>query len=335
MTQAPTVSPSSHDAPEVPQRGETPSPPAPPEPGPGQGWGDTSARGALRAILARWAVVLLTVLVFVGGAVYFGLERKPTYTATTSLNVGQVDVRVQALQGFVAGASSLAASYSRIATSERIVAPVAKDLGTSRANVARRLSATVVPDSPIFEIIGTGETTGDAVRLANAVTREMQAYVARRSSGDSAAAKLLKAYTAQARKTDSLERRYTRLRNRREQGLRNRREQATGATTLESDADEGNVPTATQVANARVGHQTAELQTQVIGAQYQSRSAETATTAGVELLKRAFTAESDRDKVLQQLVAIGLVAGLLVGASLALLLGRRATRRSRIQAQRA
>ena len=165
----------------------------------------------LRTILARWWLVLLTVLVFVGAAVNVGIARKPMYTATASVNVGQVDVRVQELSSFVTGASSLAASYSRIATSQKIVDPVAQRLGTSRAKVAERLSATAVPESPIFEIIGTGETANDAFRLTNAVTREMQAYVARRSSGDNAAVKLLKAYSAQARKTAKLQRRYIRL----------------------------------------------------------------------------------------------------------------------------
>ena len=95
------------------------------------------------------------------------------------------------------------------------------------------------------------------------------------------------------------------------------------------------MPTTRRVTNALVARQTADLQTQALGTQYQSRSTVTGETAGVELLKRAFTAESDRQKVLQQLVAIAIVAGLVVGAALALLLGRRATRRSRLEAQRA
>ena len=324
MTQVPTVSMSSQEDLEA-YYGDTP-PLRPREPGPGQGWGDASASGVLQAMRARWVWVLLPVLVFVGVAVYVGVERKPTYTATASVNVGRVDVRVQALQGFVAGASSLAASYSRIATSQKIVAPVARKLGTSRANVAERLSATVVAESPIFEIIGTGATADDAVRLTNAATREMQAYVARRSSGDNAADKLLKAYSIQAGKAATLQRRYIRLRN--------LRERATSAVPQVGE-EVPDVPTASQVTNALVARQAADLQREALGAQYQSRSSETESTPGVELLKRALTAESDRQKVLQQLAAIALVAGLLVGASLALLLGRRATRRSRLEAQRA
>jgi uncharacterized protein involved in exopolysaccharide biosynthesis len=258
--------------------------------------------------------------------VYFGVERKPTYTATSSINVGQVDVRVQALASFTTGAQSLAASYSRIATSRRIVDPVAERLRTSRGDVAERLSANVVADSPIFEIIGTGGNAEKAIRLADAATREMQTYVARRSSADSAEEKLLKTYSAQALKTDTLERRYDRLRNQRE---------VTSATTPQVEEDVADVPTAREVSDARVAHQTAELQKDALGGQYLARSSETANTAGVELLNRAFTAESDRQKVLQQLVAIALVAGLLFGAALALLLGRRATRRGGREAKRA
>ena len=318
MSQAPTVSPPPDAAPDY---GDLP-PAALAGGGPGQGWGDASAAGVLRTILARWWLVLITVLLFVGAAVYLGMERKPTYTATSSLNVGRVDVRVQALASFTTGAQSLASSYSRIATSRTIVDPVAERLGTTPEDVAERLSANVVADSPIFELIGTGASRDAAIQLSNAATREMQRYVALRSARANASKGLLKAFTAQARRTDRLEQRYTRLRDRRE-------------GTGDAGENEGDTPTAKEVSDARVAHQTAELQTAALGGQYQARSSETANTPGVELLNRAFTAESDRDKVLQQFVAVALAAGLLVGATLALLLGRWTARRRGREAKRA
>ena len=319
MTQVPTASTPPHEAAEY---GDLP-PSGPSDGGPGQGWGDASAAGVLRTILARWWLVLITTLVFVGAAVYLGQERKPIYTAKSSINVGRVDVRVQALASFTVGAQSLASSYSRIATSRTIVDPVAKRLGTTRQDVAERLSANVVADSPIFELIGTGESKDAAIQLTNAATREMRRYVGRRSSRENAAKDLLKAYSAQARKSESLRLRYNRLKNRRE---------GTGPTLEESEGEE---PTAKEVRDARAAYETAELQKSALGGQYQARSSETANTPGVELLNRAFTAESDREKVLQQFVAVALVAGLLFGAALALLLGRRTTRRSGREAKRA
>jgi uncharacterized protein involved in exopolysaccharide biosynthesis len=293
--------------------------------GRGPGGGNASAAGVLRTILAHWVLVLGTLLVFVGAAVYLALERKPTYTATSSINVGRVDVRVQALTSYTVGAQSLASSYSRIATSRTIVDPVAERLRTSREDVAKRLSANVVADSSIFEIIGRGRSQEEAIRLSTAATREMQAYVARRSSGDRAAEKLLKAFTAQARKTDTLQRRYIRLRNRREG-------RGTAPLAAEGESDK---PAAMEVRNARVAYETAQLRKNALGGQYQARLSETANTPGVELLNRAFTAVSDRQKVLQQFVALASVAGLLFGAALALLLGRRSNRRGGREATRA
>jgi uncharacterized protein involved in exopolysaccharide biosynthesis len=322
MSQVPTVSTPPDAAPEYADL----SPAAPAGGGPGQGWGDARAAGVLRTILGRWWLVLIVVAIFVGAAAYLGGERKPTYTATSSLNVGQVDVRVQALASFTTGAQSLASSYSRIATSRTIVDPVAKRLGTTREDVAERLSANVVADSPIFELIGTGESKEAAIQLTNAATREMRRYVKRRSSRENAAKDLLKAYSAQARKSDSLRLRYLRLRNRRE---------GTGSTTPSLEESEGDKPTAKEVRDARAAYETAELQKSALGGQYQARSSETANTPGVELLNRAFTAESDRQKVLQQFVAVALVAGLLFGAALALLLGRRTVRRGGGEAKRA
>src|SRR4051812_26053428 len=85
--------------------------------------------GPLRPAVISWPIVLLFLALFAGGAYYVGTTRDPTYTATSSFNVGRTDVRVQALPGFVEGAQQLAASYSRVAISDAIVRPTARRTG--------------------------------------------------------------------------------------------------------------------------------------------------------------------------------------------------------------
>ncbi len=62
---------------------------------------------------------------------------------------------------------------------------------------------------------------------------------------------------------------------------------------------------------------------------FRDRRVELASTAGIQVISRPALAGDDRRTVLQRLVAVGLVAGVLVGSALAMLLGARRRRRGR------
>src|SRR4051794_28753135 len=66
--------------------------------------------GPLRPAVIRWPIVVFFVVLFAAGAYYVSTSRSPTYTATSTINVGRTDVRVQALPGYVQGAQQLAGS---------------------------------------------------------------------------------------------------------------------------------------------------------------------------------------------------------------------------------
>jgi uncharacterized protein involved in exopolysaccharide biosynthesis len=267
-----------------------------------------SPLGPLRPVVSRWWLVLPVTLAFAGGGAYIGSRADPTYSASSTINVGRTDVRVQALPGYAAGATSLAAAYARIVESAEIEAPLARRLRMPVADVHRRLSAVPVPGNPFFTISGTGRTTDDAVRFTQAASREMQAYVKRHDRGDVSLDSLLSRYRSVVRRQDVLERRIDSI-------------------TAASIGPE--LPAS--AARAQAEHDTLELQAEALKQQYTERSAEVATTAGVTVISPATTAESDRSKTVQRLVAVGLVAGLVVGSALALLLegARRARRRRR------
>jgi uncharacterized protein involved in exopolysaccharide biosynthesis len=261
--------------------------------------------GPLRPVVARWYLVLFVTLVFVAGAVYVGLSQRPTYTSTASLNVGRTDVRVQALPGYVQGATSLAGSYSRIATSPQVEAPLARRLGISQAEVHRRLTAVPVPNNPFFTIRGTGSSPRDAIAFTRAATRQMQAYVTATDTGRQRVDDVLDRFRAATRRAERLQRSMA-------------REKASIIGT-----------TSPTLARLETDYETAQLEASALKVQYQERSSELASTAGVQVISPAATAQSDRKRTVQRVGAVGLGAGLLVGSALALLAERAGAGRRR------
>jgi uncharacterized protein involved in exopolysaccharide biosynthesis len=264
--------------------------------------------GPLRPVVSRWWLVLPVMLAFAAGGAYVANEAQPTYSASATINVGRTDVRVQALPGYAAGATSLAAAYARIVQSAEIEEPLARRLRLPVDDVRRRLSAVPVPSNPFFTIRGTGRTADEAVRFTRAATREMKAYVKRSDRGDVSVDSLLSRYRSVASRQADLQRRIDRL--------------TAGAVG-------SSVPPS--AARAQAEYDTLAIQAEALKQQYAERSAEVATTAGITVISPATAAESDRKKTVQRLVAVGLVAGLVVGSALALLLerARRARRRRR------
>ena len=271
------------------------------------------------AIARRWWVIVLAVLVLGGAAVAVATVREPKYTASSDINVGRIDVRVQALSGFVAGAQSLAETYSRVVTSGELLEPIGQQVGLEPAEVASRLSATSVPRGTFFTISGSGPTEADALALTKAATEEMQAWVEEHESGGDSTEVILDDYTQATRRAARLQREY--------ESLKAERDRALGAGT----AEDGDAPSPDDVSAAQVAYEKAQLRAQALAGQYSSRSNELAGTAGVELVRSPVTAESDRATVRQKLLAVGIGAGLLIGAALAIVMERSAARRRRLR----
>ena len=262
--------------------------------------------GPLRPVVARWWLVLLVTLLFVAGAVFVGVSKRPTYTATASLNVGRTDVRVQALPGYVQGATSLAGSYSRIATSPQVEAPLARRLQIPVGEVHSRLTAVPVPNNPFFTLRGTGNSPQDAIAFTRAATRQMQAYVTATDTGRRRVDDLLSQFRSATRKAEGIQRQITRI-----------KAQAIGTAS------------SPELSRLQTDYEAADLKASALKVQYQERSSELASTAGIQVISPAATAQSDRKRTVQRLGAVGLGAGLLVGSALALLAERAAAGRRR------
>lgn len=268
--------------------------------------------GPLRPSAIRWPIVVLFVLLFAAGGYYASTQRSPEYTSTATINVGRTDVRVQALPGYVQGAQSLASAYSRIVTSGEIVDPVAKQLRHPPQDVRSRLSSTPISGSPIFTISATGDDEGSAVRLAEAATKQIESYVTKTDKGDNSTDALMREYREQVRRSAAAERQIDRYRANIRNGV--------------GDADTQRE----RLVDAQTDQQTAELRKQSLQSLYVNQVATDTSTAGIQVLSPAATATSDKDSMQQKLIAIGALAGLVVGLAVASLFGRRRPRRRRI-----
>jgi capsular polysaccharide biosynthesis protein len=249
------------------------------------------------ALKRSWSVLLASVLVCAGAGVAIGLVRNPVYKAESQLFVGSFDVRSVAIPGFVTASQQLADAYSRLAASDVVVGPVARQLGLTSAEVRERLSSSNVPGSPVVRITAEGPSRRAAVDLARAASDATVSQVRGLTRSADEANQILQQFKVAAAKSQSADARAASLRSQRAP------QQAILAAQTEAD--------------------TARLGVQTLGNLYGEARASSGGAAQAHLVKAAVTATSDRGDVIQQLVLLGVVAGLVAGAGLATLRQRR------------
>jgi uncharacterized protein involved in exopolysaccharide biosynthesis len=289
MTLAPEMPPLHHDR---DPRAEIAPPPHP--------------LGPVAQILRRWPLVALCVVVCAAAGVAAGVTRAPRYTSATEVNVGRIDVRVQSLPGYVEGAKSLAASYSRVATSGIVLTDAARRLGMSSAELARDVSSTSVPNSPLFRVQGTSGDPKQAMRIATVTTDVLVKAITATSAGTKAVDDAFAAYRSAERDVAGLQRQLDRL-----QG------QARAAVGTPSTA------TQDRIERLRVQIASAQLRSDTYAQLYRDRRSDVSASAGVEVVSPAASAVDDRRSALQRFIVVGLLGGLVIGSALALLAGRR------------
>jgi uncharacterized protein involved in exopolysaccharide biosynthesis len=104
----------------------------------------------LRSIAHSKLLVCLFAVVFAVAGTAFGLSRQRTYTASATLQVGQVNPNSPGFYGYVQSAASLATAFSRAIDAEPVLATVQQKLGLAPSEAIPRLSAEPLPVSPAF-----------------------------------------------------------------------------------------------------------------------------------------------------------------------------------------
>jgi hypothetical protein len=268
-----------------------------------------SGDAAIRAISRhKLLIACLGVVVAVAG-VGAGLVRQPTYTSSTTLQVGTVNLNSPSFYGFVQSASDIATVFSRSITAAPVLAEIKSKLGLGPSEATRRLSAAPIPISPGFRIIATGSSSGSAINLANTASNAVITYESHAAGTTTAAPEpVLKEYV---RAAESLQNAFAVV------------TQLTRARKAGSGEDAAMIRARSALDAARV-HATA------VGVVYQSAllgARANPPTGLVSLVAGASTASSDRSAKSELFGFIGLLAGLVAGTVLAILYEQRRARR--------
>lgn len=249
-------------------------------------------------MLWNWWVVLISVVVFVGAGAGLALLRTPTYTATARLAVGRIDITSPgALSGYAIATQALATGYSRTVTALAVAKPVSAKTGISIKDVQGHVTATPVPESPVFRVEGTAPNPDQAEALANYSSQALIRYAARLNQNNPDSDRLYREY-----KAAFLQRKLAKQQ----------------LNIARADADIRPIPKAEEeVDSARSEVEAASLRVDAVGKAYTSSIQSQVATQLIQVISPATEASSDRRSTFMIFAFIGLVIGLLVGAAVA------------------
>jgi capsular polysaccharide biosynthesis protein len=260
----------------------------------------------LRAALAHPLLTIAPIVLLVAAAILISQGRSPTYTAESRVAIGSFSPSQQDAPGAAYAGTQFAAAYSRAITAQDVVGPVARATGLAPGEVAGRLTATPIPDSPLLRISGKGPSAASAVKLTDAATSALLSYVRRSDITGARANDLLARY--RAAQADFAAAR-TRVRHAR----RN------------SDHHPSSDRATRSLERAQTTADAADLRARALRESYLQQAQSETSGIPVRTLNAASAAASNRERTLKLLVTIGALVGLAVGVALAT---ARATRRA-------
>ena len=243
--------------------------------------------GPLGAVLRHPFLALLPVVLLVAAAVAAGTLREPVYTAEARVGVGSLSPAGAAASASADTNEQLAATYARAISSGSVVRHVSERTGLSPGEIRSRLSASGVPESPVFKIEGTAPNGRDAVTLTRAATNAIKRYVAGLTGTGGGEALLSEFQDAQLAASEAK----AKLADAEEIG---------GRAELKAEA----------------AYETALLKAKALRAEYVE---ETRGSGGepVRVVSAADHASGDRDQTLRFYIVAGALGGIALGISLA------------------
>jgi capsular polysaccharide biosynthesis protein len=256
--------------------------------------------GPLEAFVRHPILTLLPLVLLAAVALVIGLQRDPVYTAKARVNVGRADVAPFVLQSVVGGNATLAASYARVISTEKVIRGAARRGGVTPQEAADGLDASPIPGSTLIQVEATGQSTAQAVSLANGGARSLISYVTSVTASREKRAAFKRYRRAQA-EVERVQLRLVKLRK-------------------------GGVSPA--LSRALVDLEAAKLRASNLANQYRGTAGDPTGGSPLRLIAPAATASSDRASTLERLILIGVAAGLVLGLGLALLVTNRARLRA-------
>ncbi len=221
----------------------------------------------------------------------WGLLREPTYTASATLQVGQVNPNSPGFLGYAQASSSLSEAFSRAVTAGPVLNAVERKLQLGRAEASESLSAEPIPLSPVFRVIATGSNASEAMDLANVAARAVVVYVQQSNSSNPESQALLQEYRQASLK------------------LREAEAAVDGAS---QDISTG------ALEEAEAERAAARIRLKAISSAYVANVTSQAPRAGlISLLAGATSATSDKRSTVQLFAFLGLLIGIVIGCAAA------------------
>ena len=252
--------------------------------------------GLVFAAIGRGKFIILAcaVVLAIAGVAY-GRSRPSTYTASATLQVGQVNPNSPGFFGYEQSAASLANSFSRAIDAEPVLATIQRTLKLAPATAAGRLSAEPLPVTPAFRVFATGPTEAAAIRLTNVASHAVIVYEGQSNNANPEARSLLHEY--------------------REASLKERNDVLRLAHLSRA---KNASPSA--LANAEAERNADLVKLKAITDAYVSAISSQAPASGlVTLVAGAASATSDHSSKMQRYGLIGLIVGLVLGCAAAVL----------------
>jgi putative inorganic carbon (HCO3(-)) transporter len=266
-----------------------PSPPRRHEPAP---------PSVLEAARRHPRLVAGALLVALAAALAFALTRPTVYHATAQMRVGGFDVSVPgAASGYATASVALAVSYSYSVDEPAVVNAVARQLHMPRYRVLDAVSASALPERPVFRIRAQASTADRAIALANATAQQL----ARRRIGVTSAAeraRRLRAYQRAAGRLAAL-----------------RAEQHTRQAAYQ---EQQSVDAARALARSEAAVAAQQIALDARREAFAAGAQSTTSTPGAELIAPARRAADDARATLQLYLIVALAAGLAAGLVVAL-----------------
>jgi hypothetical protein len=263
---------------------------------------------ALTAARRHWLLVVLVTVIFTAIGVATALRRDPVYTAESRLAAGRLDSTIAGAAGaFATSTQALAEQYSRSIDAPAVTRTIAPRVGLTPAQVAARVSATPIPQSPVVRVFAQASDAAEAVRIANAAATGLIGYTTKQNRSNPDTPRLLGLFRKASTDVQRVQARV----------VTRRRANDAGSTSATRRA----------LQDAQVDLDVAQLRRETTRAAYDASTRSQASTVLLTPLQPATAATSDRSRYIQLFGFVGFVAGLTIGLALATLRANRVLRR--------
>lgn len=261
----------------------------------GSGGSQFDLGGVVSAVTLFPLMVIICALLGAGVGTLVGYQKEPVYTANANMLVGNLSIADPgAVPGAVEASQSLASVYARLIGANRVAQEV---LAATGGDPDTAVGASPIVDTPLIRVTAVSGSEAGAVNAANAAATSLSNYVADLKAPGSDTRPIVKQY------------REAELAYAEELNAYNQLEDRIGPSPTPDEQRRLN--------EANADLQALKLKRESLQILYQRGQNIQVSQPSLKVFERAGAASNDRGSTVQVTAAIGLLAGLALGAALA------------------